>query len=131
MLRLRRSPWLRLIAVLFLAGSPGLGGAALQALHGCTEQMPWLSGHDAGVGHEGDAAPAHHGGGEQGAPAESGCHCIGHCQATPAMATTGSATLSEIDVLPSAGAVLSGESRVAPAGRIAHRLPPATAPPLS
>ena len=123
MLRLRRSPWLRLIAVLLLIGSPGLGGTGLQALHGCTEKMPWLADQAAG------AAQGHHGG-HQEAPAEPDCHCIGQCQATPAMPTAGEAAFSGTADLPAIVPVLSGESRVAPAGRTAHRLPPATAPPL-
>ena len=123
MLRLRRSPWLRLIAVLLLIGSPGLGGTGLQALHGCTEKMPWLAAQAAG------AAQDHHGSHHE-APAEPDCHCIGQCQATPAMPTAGESHLSPVADLPAVVPVLTGESRVAPAGRTAHRLPPATAPPL-
>ena len=129
MVRLRRARWLRLFAVLLMIGSPGLGGAGLQAMHGCTERMPWLAGsgdtppgpHDADSGHHG----SHHD-----APAEQGCHCIGDCQATPAMASPSPGALVRSADVPAAGSSLAGVSRVAPAGRIAHRLPPATAPPL-
>lgn len=126
MLHLRRSRWLRLAAVLLLIGSPGLGGIGLQALHGCTERMPWLADSAA----DSAGAGGHHGPSEHGAPAEPGCDCIGHCQASPAAPTTNASALSQADELPVAVPVLAGESRVAPAGRVAHRLPPSTAPPL-
>jgi hypothetical protein len=129
MVRLRRSGWFRLLAVVLMIGSPGLGGAGLQAMHGCTEQMPWLAGSGDVVPGSHDADSGHHGGHDD-APAESGCHCIGDCQATPAMASPSAGALVRWDDVPAAGSPLAGASRVAPAGRTAHRLPPATAPPL-
>jgi hypothetical protein len=124
MLRLRRSPWLRLLAVLLLIGSPGLGGAGLQAMHGCTERMPWLADGAA------NGSSDHHGGDHDQAPADEGCHCIGECQAGAAVAVLAEGGLAQADELPAVRSAPTGASRVAPAGRIAHRLPPATAPPL-
>jgi hypothetical protein len=126
MLDLRRSAGLRLLAFLLLIGSPGLGGTALQAMHGCTERMPWLTGAT-----DVEATSGHHGGTHQEAPAEQGCHCIGHCQATVAVASPSAAIAERVEHAPAGGPILPGESRVAPAGRVSHRLPPATAPPLS
>ena len=124
MVRFRRSPWLQLLAVLLMIGSPGLGGAALQGLHGCAERMPWLAD---GVA---DAASGHHAGGHEESPAEQGCHCIGQCQATAVMASPAPGALARANDLPAAPSTRFAESRIAPAGRVPHRLPPATAPPL-
>jgi hypothetical protein len=117
--RIRRS---RLLALLLLLLTPGLGGWAVQVLHPCA-----TAGAHAAVAH----GTGHHDGGS---PAEPGhapeCRCIGSCQSaatvTPASAPTVAAPIPAYQLVSPRPA----DSHRLPAGRIPDLHPPATAPPL-
>ena len=115
-----------LVAALALA-APGLGGTWLAVAHPCPVDMPWL----AAQSHAGHDAQSSHGHGDAGHGSSSACSCVSACQ-------NASAALNQSPV-PAAGTVAtpgwdvfpSASNHETPALRIAHRLPPATAPPLS
>jgi hypothetical protein len=115
---LRRS---RIVALLLLLLTPGLGGWVVQAAHPCPAAA-------AAVGH------AAHGQSHHDIPADGEhdghCRCIGSCHAAQAVQSADAPTF---DVAPAAyhptphrpdGALLL------PAGRPPQLLPPATAPPV-
>jgi hypothetical protein len=116
----------RLLALIALFASPGVGGAAVQLLHQCPVA-------DAALG----AGPAHHGGegaGHHGsAPASPAgtheqCHCIGEC--SPAAVAVAPASGSAVAIAIVAFAVTPPASRDGvPAFAPSRFLPPATAPP--
>jgi hypothetical protein len=118
MARLRQLP---LFALLFLAGSPGLGGVALQAIHACTADMVVPASAEPDAGHHG-----HHD-----APDEEGCRCIGACHAPFLPATPRAADIAQLDLPPRNDPAVPQLSSVPPAGRGHRLLPPATAPPIS
>jgi len=112
----------RLLALLLLIGTPGLGGSLVQALHPCTAEMPWMAGADDG-GHG-----AHeHGEGATDTSA-SQCHCIGSCTVgvpitSPAAGPAVRIAAAFVHPAP------SPRPLAVPRGVPADRLPPATAPP--
>ena len=114
---------IRLLALLLLAGTPGLGGVAVQALHPCPAEMPWLGGS------AGDHA--HHGGGDQspGAHDAGACHCIGSCSLS---APAGTAATPRVHAHAELLVVAVGHGQPAPAMALLpiDRFPPKTAPPL-
>ena len=113
---------LRLLALLLLIGSPGLGGSLVQALHPCTAEMPWMARAD-------DGGHGAHGHGESPSEAtDAQCHCIGSCAAGIAIVSIAAGP----DVrVAAAFAHPSPTPRplAAPRGIPSDRLPPATAPP--
>lgn len=120
MSRLRQLP---LLALLFLAGSPGLGGVALQAVHACKAELGAAAASPAG-----DAG--HHGGHHDEAPEGEDCRCIGACHTSFYAAPPQAAVVSQIELPPPADRSAPRLPVVSPAGRGHHLLPPATAPPL-
>ena len=111
----------RLLALLLLIGSPGLGGSLAQALHPCTADMSWMaSAGDAHGGHE-------HGKDASGDPSAL-CHCIGSCAAAVPMVSPAAGPTIRI---AAAFAHPAPEPRplAAPRDGPSDRLPPATAPP--
>lgn len=120
----------RLLTLLLLLATPGLGGTALQALHPCPESMPWL-GAGAAAAEDAHAAHAAHGPGgshEESAPAHGDCQCVGACLSAVALAAA-------LPALPTAVVALhEGPVRPAappaPVAQPLDRLPPSTAPPL-
>jgi hypothetical protein len=119
---IRRS---RLVALLLLLLTPGLGGWAVQVLHPCPADMPSATA-TSGTGHEG----GHH----QGAPGQSGhsaeCRCIGSCQAALVVGTRDAPTVEA--PIPVFQLVLPrpATTRVLAEGRTPELHPPATAPPI-
>lgn len=114
----------RFLALLLLAVSPGLGGAALQAVHSCASRDAVAAAQDADIHHGG-----HHGG-DHGAPDdEGGCRCIGDCQATPFAAPFAVPVVAFAAVPPFAALPVAAGPRVAPSLGAFRLLPPATAPP--
>jgi hypothetical protein len=120
---IRRS---KLVALLLLLLTPGLGGWAVQALHPCPADMPSAA--------AGAASDQEHEHGHQGGPTHSGhtaeCRCIGSCHATP-LAQARPAPVVEV---PVAFYVIESHhpagARLPDAGRLPDLHPPATAPPL-
>ena len=115
---------IRLLAFLLLAGTPGLGGLALQTLHPCPAEMPWLP---VSGGHH-----AHHAAGDEAATdegASGACHCIGSCSISApaglAATTPALAQSSWVDV-----SLASHRVAHAPVLLPIDRFPPKTAPPL-
>ena len=117
--RLRQLP---LLALFFLAGSPGAGGVALQAVHVCTAGL-------AAVAPASD--DAHHGGHHDDSPDEEGCHCIGACHAPFYTAAPRAETVAYVELPPRPPLAVPQLASIPPAGRGHRLLPPATAPPLS
>lgn len=114
---------IRLFALLLLAGTPGLGGVAVQALHPCPAEMPWLGGPA--------EDHAHHSGGDQstGTHEADACHCIGSCSlAAPA----GTAATPRIHSHVELAGVAIRHRQPAPVMALLpiDRFPPKTAPPL-
>jgi hypothetical protein len=113
----------RLLALLLLIGSPGLGGSLVQALHPCMAEMPWLAAPD-GAGHG-----AHdHGESGSGSQAAAECHCIGSCAAGAPIVSPAVAPPVRV-ALQAAGSPAPGRPVAVPAAIPSDRLPPATAPP--
>lgn len=113
---------LRLLALLLLAGSPGLGGLALAALHPCAASVATAE----------VAADEHHGGhhgGNHGAPADDICRCIGACQAAFAAPSPTAEVVARAETPPAGASRLAENSPVAAASAPRHLLPPSTAPP--
>jgi hypothetical protein len=116
----------RLLALIALFASPGVGGAAVQSLHQCPV------GSGAGV-----LAPAvaHHGGmvDHRSAPAapdgHQQCHCIGVC-CPAAVVGLPAAPVSSVITLASAPVSPLPAPDRAPAFAPSRFLPPATAPPV-
>ena len=115
----------KLLALLLLLLTPGLGGWVVQSVHPCPTSMPWL----AGAG-----AAEHQHGSHHGAPGQPGettsCRCFGSChQGTPA--TAPAAPTVVVRLAPHApAAILPARSRLPGAGRTPELHPPATAPPV-
>ena len=120
MSRLRQLP---LLALLFLAGSPGLGGVALQAIHACTAGMGGPV-----AAQSGDAG--HHGTHHDEAPDGEDCRCIGACHASFFAPPARAAVVARAEMSPPVELPAPHLPVVPPAGRGHHLLPPATAPPL-
>jgi hypothetical protein len=100
---------MRLLALLLLLLSPGLGGWAMQVLHPCPA--------------EASHAPAHGGQGVE-------CHCFGSCNASP-MFQTASAPTVAMPIPPFALTIpLPAEPERPVARRLTLLHPPATAPPV-
>jgi hypothetical protein len=123
---LRRS---RLVPILLLLATPGVGGAVVQAAHPCADKAPWAAESPEAGGHQHHG----HGGDAPGDPGPSGhpCECIGACQGSAA--PVGPARLPAV-VLAStlAEAPARFDFRADPPFARADRLlPPAHAPPLS
>ncbi|MGH7526411.1 MAG: hypothetical protein ACREMX_06880 [Gemmatimonadales bacterium] len=117
---LRRS---RLLALVLLVATPGLGGAWLQAAHPCPVDTPWLAG--------GGAHGEHHDSGPAGDNGHGFCHCIGSCSAAAiAVLPTAARLLSAAVAIP-AYATPFAPALAAPVAVPSDRLPPATAPPLA
>jgi hypothetical protein len=123
---LRRS---RLVPILLLLATPGVGGALVQAGHPCADKAPWTAEAAEAGGHQ------HHGptGGAPADPGQSGhpCECIGACQGSAA--PVGPAGLPAVVVAATrAQAPARFELRAdVPFARADRLLPPANAPPLS
>jgi hypothetical protein len=117
--RLRQLP---LLALLFLAGSPGVGGVALQAVHACTADL-------AAAAPASDAA--HHGGHHDDTSDDEGCHCIGACHAPFYTVAPRAGTVEHVALPPRQPLPVPQLASIPPAGRGHRLLPPATAPPLS
>ncbi|HEU4829273.1 MAG TPA: hypothetical protein VFT04_08760 [Gemmatimonadales bacterium] len=121
MARLRQLP---LVALLFVAGSPGLGGVALQAIHACTAEL--------GVAASAQAAEAAHHGGHHGEePEDDACRCIGACHAPFFTPAPHASVIAQVELPPRHDLPVPHLADVPPAGRAHRLLPPATAPPLS
>jgi hypothetical protein len=116
----------RLVALLLLLLTPGLGGWAVQVLHPCPADVPSAA-TASGTGPE----EGHH---HQGAPGHSGhsaeCRCIGSCQAALVARTSDAPTVDA--PIPAFQLVLAppASTRVLPEGRTPELHPPATAPPV-
>jgi hypothetical protein len=108
----------RLIALLLLLLTPGLGGWAVQALHPCPAAAV---GHHHGSGGHGDgpSVPGH----------EAQCHCIGSCHATPAVEPTSAPTIAAPIPAYRLTQDRPAESHLLATGRLPELHPPATAPP--
>jgi len=107
----------RLIALLLLLLTPGLGGWAVQALHPCPAAA---AGHHHGSGHgDGPSLPGH----------ESQCHCIGSCHATPAVEPASAPTVAAPIPTYCLTQHRPAESHFFATGRLPELHPPATAPP--
>src|SRR5690349_1372566 len=108
----------RLVALLLLLLTPGLGGCAVQALHPCPAAA---MGHHHGSDGHGDHpnVPGH----------EAQCHCIGSCHATPAVEPASAPTVAA----PIPAYCLTqdppAESHLLSTERPPELHPPATAPP--
>ncbi len=109
----------RLLALIAVLASPGIGGAAVQSLHQCPVATAAA-----------DAAPAHHHGSAPSAPAGSHeqCHCIGECCPGAVAVPPASGSASAINVVPSEPAPFATRDG-APTFAPSRLLPPATAPP--
>jgi hypothetical protein len=116
--RLRQLP---LLALLFLAGSPGVGGVALQAVHACTADLAAAPASDA----------AHHGGHHDDTRDDERCHCIGACHAPFYTVAPRAGTVEHVALPPAQPLPVPQHATIPPAGRGHRLLPPATAPPLS
>jgi len=115
----------RLLALIALFASPGVGGAAVQSLHQC----PVGSGATVLA-----SAAAHHGGmgDHRSAPAPDGhqqCHCIGVCCPAAVVALAATPVSSAITLDSAPVTPLAARDR-APAFAPSRLLPPATAPPV-
>ncbi|HKT61637.1 MAG TPA: hypothetical protein VJQ46_16390 [Gemmatimonadales bacterium] len=109
----------RLMALLLLLLTPGLGGWAVQTFHPCPSSGA-AHHHQSDGHHESSGAPEH----------ESRCHCIGSCHATPAVAAP-----SAVTVAAPIPAYRLAQARPAvlhflATGRHPDLHPPATAPPV-
>ena len=116
----------RLLALIALFASPGVGGAAVQLLHQCPVAAAAAG---AGTAHHGGDGAGHHGS-VPAAPAGSHeqCHCIGECcAAAVAMAPVPDATVAVSIVSFATAPVVSRDG--VPFLPPARFLPPATAPP--
>lgn len=119
---LRRS---RLVALLLLLLTPGLGGWAVQALHPCPAAIPWAASAADQRDHQ-----DHH----QSAPGDTGhedeCRCIGSCQAALAAGTGDAPTVDA--PIPTFQLVMPrpAGTRLLAEGRTPDYQPPATAPPV-
>jgi hypothetical protein len=116
----------RLLALIALFASPGVGGAAVQLLHQC----PVANGALAGSAHHGGEGAAHH----ASAPAPPAgsheqCHCIGECcpAALALVPTPGNPVAVSVVSFPLAP--IAGPDGV-PFSAPFRFLPPATAPPV-
>jgi hypothetical protein len=115
---MRRS---RLVALLLLLLTPGLGGWAVQSVHSCptahaaTSHAPGEQGH-----HD---APTHGGHGPD-------CRCIGSCHAPAVVWLTPAATLNVVVVAAAPVPHYPAGARLLPDLQPSDRLPPSTAPPL-
>jgi|SRR5687767_8592263 len=117
--RLRR---IRLLAVLLLGGTPGLGGVAVQAFHPCPAEMPWLTGTGGEHSHHSGSDPAT-------ADTEAGdCHCIGSCSSSAPASASAPAVVSRAELV-----AVAARHRQPPSAVVLlpiDRFPPKTAPPL-
>ena len=120
MSRLRQLP---LLALLFVAGSPGFGGVALQEIPACKAEL------GAPVASQGGDA-AHHGGHHGEEPEGEDCRCIGTCHTPFLTSAPRTAVIASLDLPPRTDPPAPDLSVVPPAVRGHHLLPPATAPPL-
>lgn len=130
----------RSLALLLALAVPGLGGSALQLLHPCPVDTPWLVPAHGGAHPTAMAMPMgmpmatpveqapasdHHS-----PDAHHGCHCVGSCTfqsvTVPAPVSPVVATTVAAPVAPQFP-VVSARIHARPA----DRLPPATAPPLA
>jgi len=115
---LRRS---RILALLLLLLTPGLGGWVVQAAHPC----PAAAG---AVGH------AAHGPGQHDAPADGEhdehCRCIGSCHTAQAARAADAPTFGVAPATYQLAPQRAAGARLLPAGRPLQLLPPATAPPV-
>jgi hypothetical protein len=116
--RTRRS---RLLVLLLLLLSPGLGGWAVQALHPCPAEASHAAG-DGGSDCASHPSPAHGGHG-------SDCHCFGSCHATPSFQPAGAPVVAA--PIPSFALAIPrpAEPERPAASRLSPLHPPATAPP--
>lgn len=134
MARLRRLRWLALV---LLVAVPGLGGAALQAVHPCPVDAPWLAAAPSTPADMPADTPAHgHHGAPAGAPSHDAgghgdvCHCVGACAAALAPAPiTDAGRILEIDADVVAQVLVAPAAELPPAAPPLDRLPPTTAPP--
>ncbi len=111
----------RLVALLALAVSPGVGGGAVQYLHQCPVTDPPAAHHAAGMpGH----APAPH------APADGhqSCHCIGACCPAAIVAPPLPGGTVAVRVLQRSVPAFAAPAGSPGGARFAF-LPPSTAPP--
>ena len=108
----------RLVALLLLLLTPGLGGWAVQALHPCPTAA--VGHHHGSDGHEdGSGVPGH----------ESRCRCIGSCHATPAVEPASAPTVAAPIPTYCLTQHRPDESHLLATGRLPELHPPATAPP--
>jgi hypothetical protein len=123
---LRRS---RLVPILLLLATPGVGGALVQAGHPCADAAPWTAVAQEAGGHQ------HHGpaGGAPGDPGPSGhpCECIGACQGSAAPVGPAGPPLLVVAALRIEAPARFASRAEAPYARPDRLLPPAHAPPLS
>ena len=119
---LRRS---RLLALLLLLATPGLGGAWLQAAHPCPVDHPWLAGE-----HQ-EQGGAHHGTGHGTAPDGPVCHCVGACHAAGAALLSTAVRITALVALGDRPTSTPAPDLDPPVQLASDRQPPATAPPLA
>ncbi|MGE0555443.1 MAG: hypothetical protein AB7R55_18585 [Gemmatimonadales bacterium] len=116
----------RLLSLLLLGASPGLGGVAMPVLHPCPVDTPWMAGAgaEAGAGHHHETAP------EQGGTHAGTCQCLGACQVSSAAVPKAAGTpVVEPSVVERAAQRLTAGAPFA--ARPDRRQPPATAPPTA
>jgi hypothetical protein len=114
---LRRS---RIVALLLLLLTPGLGGWVVQAAHPCPAAA--AVGHAAhGQAHHDAPADGEHGG---------HCRCIGSCHAAQAVQAADAPTFDVVPVAYHPTPHRPDGALLLPAGRPPQLLPPATAPPV-
>ena len=112
----------RLLVLLLLLLSPGLGGRAMQMVHPCSTDASQTATHG-GTDRSSHPEPARDGQGAE-------CHCFGTCYTTPTLQAATAPTVAA----PRPTLALTVRRPLAPERLVARRLtllqPPATAPPL-
>jgi hypothetical protein len=115
----------RLLPLLLLLATPGLGGAWLQAAHPCPVDLPWLAGA------EHAQQGSHHGTEPGNAPAGETCHCVGVCHVAGAALVATATRVAVLVVTSDPPAATPAPDLDPPVQLPSDRQPPATAPPLA
>ena len=118
----------RVLALIALFASPGVGGAAVQLLHQCPVANAAAG---AGSAHHGADGAAHHASVPATPPgSHEQCHCIGECCAAAVAVAPASEAAVAVSIVSFAVAPLASQDGV-PFFSPFRFLPPATAPPAS
>ena len=119
----RMLSWLRhsrAMALAMVLLAPGISGTAVQLLHACPAEA-LVADADRQHGSSHSETDGHSG----------GCECIGFCHSACAVAMGKAPVSLAVVVQPNPPVLPSSVGGFAPAARLFHLLPPATAPPLS